>query len=268
MSKSIQPNRHGNEQHEDIIRLFGKEVKKSDLFKFLGLIAFFALCVVIVVAMAPLFKGIFSPDGVDTVIERIRDKGAFGVVILLALQFIQVVVAFIPGEVTQMAAGMLYGPLWGSLLILFGCAISSAFVYLIVHKLGAPFVKDMVPEKFLKKFEDFERTGRLNIIVFILFLIPGLPKDTFTYLVPLTDMKVKPFVIITTIARTPGVVLSAYAADGLIDGNIWTSAIIFGILIVLAIFALIFSNRIMDFLSRHHLADNSRSTTDEDEGQR
>lgn len=268
MSKSIQPNRHGNEQHEDIIRLFGKEVKKSDLFKFLGLIAFFALCVVIVVAMAPLFKGIFSPDGVDTVIERIRDKGAFGVVILLALQFIQVVVAFIPGEVTQMAAGMLYGPLWGSLLILFGCAISSAFVYLIVHKLGAPFVKDMVPEKFLKKFEDFERTGRLNIIVFILFLIPGLPKDTFTYLVPLTDMKVKPFVIITTIARTPGVVLSAYAADGLIDGNIWTSAIIFGVLIVLAIFALIFSNRIMDFLSRHHLADNSRPTTDEDEGHR
>lgn len=268
MSKSIQPNRHEDEQHEDIIRLFGKEVKKSDLFKFLGLIAFFALCVVIVVAMAPLFKGIFSPDGIDTVIERIRDKGAFGVVILLALQFIQVVVAFIPGEVTQMAAGMLYGPLWGSLLILFGCAISSAFVYLIVHKLGAPFVKDMVPEKFLKKFEDFERTGRLNIIVFILFLIPGLPKDTFTYLVPLTDMKVKPFVIITTIARTPGVVLSAYAADGLIDGNIWTSAIIFGVLIVLAIFALIFSNRIMDFLSRHHLADNSRSTTDEDEGQR
>ncbi len=245
------------EQHEDVIRLFGKDVKKSDLFKFLGLIAFFALCIVIVVAMVPLFKGIFSPDGVDTVIERIRDKGAFGVVILLALQFIQVVVAFIPGEVTQMAAGMLYGPLWGSILILFGCAISSAFVYLIVHKLGAPFVKDMVPEKFLKKFEDFEHTGRLGIIVFILFLIPGLPKDTFTYLVPLTDMKVKPFVAITTIARTPGVVLSAYAADGLIDGNIWTSVVIFGVLILLAILALIFSNRIMDFLSRHHIGSHS-----------
>lgn len=265
MSKRIQPNEHENEQREEFIRLFGKEVKKSDLFKFLGLIAFLVLCIVIVVAMAPLFKGIFSPDGVDTVIERIRDKGAFGVVILLALQFIQVVVAFIPGEVTQMAAGMLYGPLWGSILILFGCAISSAFVYLIVHKLGAPFVKDMVPEKFLKKFEDFERTGRLSIIVFILFLIPGLPKDTFTYLVPLTDMKVKPFVAITTIARAPGVILSAYAADGLIDGNIWTSVIIFGVLILIAVLALIFSNHIMNFLSRHHLADNAHRTTTEDD---
>ena len=39
---------------------------------------------------------------------------------------------------------MLYGPLWGSLLILFGCAISSAFVYELVHRLGAPFVKDLI----------------------------------------------------------------------------------------------------------------------------
>lgn len=251
----MKQNKHRTETEEsmpeDAVRVFGKVVKKSDLFKFLGLIGFFVICIIAVIFMYPWFKGIFEPGGVDAVITRIRDAGAFGVLILLALQFIQIVVAFIPGEVTQMAAGMLYGPLWGSLLILFGCAVSSAFVYMIVHKLGAPFVKDMVPEKFLHKFEDFERTGRLDIIVFILFLIPGLPKDTFTYLVPLTDIKIKPFVIITTIARTPGVFLSAYAASGLIEGNIWQSVIIFGVLLVLAIIALIFSNRIMAFLSRH-----------------
>lgn len=258
MSRNERQTRDDNAKTEENVRIFGKQVKKSDLFKFLGLLAFFALCIIIVFAMAPMFKGIFAPGGVDTVIERIRDADAFGVLILLALQFIQVVVAFIPGEVTQMAAGMLYGPLWGSILILIGCAISSAFVYMIVHKLGAPFVKDMVPAKFLAKFEEFERTGRLSIIVFILFLIPGLPKDTFTYLVPLTDMKVRPFVLITTIARAPGVILSAYAASGLIDGNIWTSVIIFGVLIALALVALIFSNRIMDFLSRHHIGTDAR----------
>lgn len=247
---------------EDTMRVFGKQVKKSDLFKFLGLLGFFAICIIVVIAIYPMFQDIFEPGGVDKVIDRIRDAGVFGVFILLALQFIQVVVAFVPGEVTQMAAGMLYGPLWGSLLILFGCAVSSAFVYTIVHKLGAPFVKDMVPQKFLKKFDDFQRTGRLNIIVFILFLIPGMPKDTFTYLVPLTDMRLKPFVIITTIARTPGVVLSAYAASGLIDGDIWTSAAIFGVLIVLAIVALIFSNRIMNFLARHHIATDAAECED------
>ena len=167
-------------------------------------------------------------------------------------------VAFIPGEVTQMAAGMLYGPLWGSLLILFGCAISSAFVYELVHRLGAPFVKDLISDQHLKKFQDFEKTGRLNIIVFILFLIPGLPKDTFTYIVPLTDMKLKPFVAITTIARSPGIILSAYAAEGLLDGRLWESVAIFAVLIVLAVIALIFSNRIMEFLARHHIGNGSR----------
>lgn len=238
---------------EEMMNFFGKRIRKSDLFKFIGLIGFFVVCLIVVALLYPYFKDIFEPGGVDLVIERMRDAGAFGVLILLLLQFIQIVVAFIPGEVTQMAAGMLYGPLWGSILILIGCAISSAFVYLIVHKLGAPFVKDMVPEKFLKKFEEFERTGRLNIIVFILFLIPGLPKDTFTYLVPLTDMKIRPFILITTIARSPGVILSAYAASGLLEGNIWQSVAIFGVLLLLALIALIFSNRIMNFLARHHI---------------
>lgn len=262
MSKDSQRNNTAPDRSEDTVRVFGKPVKKSDLFKFLGLIAFFVLCIIVVICLAPFFKGIFEPGGVDRVIDRIQDAGALGVLILLALQFIQIVVAFIPGEVTQMAAGMLYGPWWGSLLILLGCAVSSAFVYTIVHKLGAPFVKDMVPEKFLKKFEDFERTGRLNIIVFILFLIPGLPKDTFTYLVPLTDMKIKPFVLITTIARSPGVILSAYAASGLLEGNIWQSVVIFGVLLLLALVALIFSNRIMNFLARHHIAADSLERKD------
>lgn len=249
---SVDPNNNPDENMiEASIRIFGRKVKRSDMFKFLGLVAFFAICVVVVIFMYPLFKDLFEPGGVDIVIDRIRDKGAFGVLILLALQFIQIVVALIPGEVTQMAAGMLYGPLWGSLLILVGCAISSAFVYTIVHKLGAPFVMDLVPDKQLKKFQDFQKTGRLGIIVFILFLIPGLPKDTFTYLVPLTDMKLKPFVLITTVARAPGVVLSAYAASGLVEGNVWTSIVIFAVLLILAIIALIFSNRIMAFLSRH-----------------
>lgn len=250
-------NEEGTEASEEMMNLFGKRFKKSDLFKFIGLIGFFIVCLIVVALLYPYFKDIFEPGGVDLVIERMRDAGAFGVLILLLLQFIQIVVAFIPGEVTQMAAGMLYGPLWGSILILIGCAISSAFVYLIVHKLGAPFVKDMVPEKFLKKFEDFERTGRLSIIVFILFLIPGLPKDTFTYLVPLTDMKIRPFILITTIARSPGVILSAYAASGLLEGNIWQSVVIFGVLLLLALIALIFSNRIMNFLARHHIGHAS-----------
>ena len=59
---------------------------------------------------------------------------------------------------------------------------------MLVHKLGAPFVQAMVPEKYMGKFREWETSEKFNVIVFILFLIPGLPKDVFTYITPLTHM--------------------------------------------------------------------------------
>ena len=185
------------------------------------------------------------PNGTERVIESIQSQGVFGVLMLLGLQFIQVVVAFIPGEVVQVAAGMLYGPWLGALIILIGCVISSAVIYQLVHKLGTPFVHDMVSKEHLEKFYTFQKSGKLNIVVFILFLIPAMPKDVFTYLVPLTDMRMRTFLILATIGRIPGVMVSTYAAAGLAEGQITTSLIIFGVAAAIALLCLIFRNRIM-----------------------
>ena len=109
--------------------------------------------------------------------------------------------------------------------------------------MGAPFVKDLISDQHLKKFQDFEKTGRLNIIVFILFLIPGLPKDVFTYITPLTHMSMKNFVLISNFARIPGIVLSTYAAAGLVSGNIVESVIIFAVTAIVAVVALLIYSR-------------------------
>ena len=91
----------------------------------------------------------------------------------------------------------------------------------------------------------FQKSGKLNIVVFILFLIPAMPKDVFTYLVPLTDMRMRTFLILATIGRIPGVMVSTYAAAGLAEGQITTSLIIFGVAAAIALLCLIFRNRIM-----------------------
>lgn len=238
--------------------------KKSDLFKFIGLIAFLLLMALIVVLIWPYVGILFEEDGVTRLLDQVRNAGPAGVFILLGVQFLQIVVAFIPGEITQVAAGMLYGPWLGALIIIVGCVVSSAFVYALVHKLGAPFVQGVVPTKYLDKFREFEKTKKLNIIVFILFLIPGLPKDTFTYLVPLTDMKMKDFLILSNTGRIPGIIVSTYAADGLADGRFIESIIIFAIAAVIAIFGIVFSGRIMNFMSKHHPhLPTKRSSSDE-----
>lgn len=164
-------------------------VRRGDIFKIVGLAAFVGIVSLVSWLVWPYIHMMFEPGGIDQVIDSVRNAGPMGFLILLALQFLQIVVAFIPGEATQMAAGMLYGPWIGGLVILLGSILSSAFVFMVVHRLGAPFVKDMVSEKWMEKFESFERSGKLELIVFVLFLIPGMPKDIFTYLVPLTDMR-------------------------------------------------------------------------------
>ena len=171
-------------------------------------------------------------QGPEALANEIRSAGPLGVLILLGIQFLQIILVLIPGEVVQLAAGMMYGPWLGALIIVVGCVVSSFVIYQLVHRLGQPFVEDMVSTKYLDKFREFEKSGRLNTIVFILFLIPGMPKDVFTYLVPLTDMPIKTYLLITTIARFPGIIMSTYAASGFMDGNIKQSIII---LVVLAI---------------------------------
>lgn len=231
------------EKAEEPKSVAGHVMPAANIFKFAGLIAFFAIVAVAVVLVWPFIHDIFEPGGVERVTAQVRDAGPAGFLILLGIQFIQVVVAFIPGEVVQVAAGLIYGPWLGALIILLGCVISSSVIYALVHRLGAPFVQAMVPEKYMAKVKEFERSPKLNSIVFILFLIPGLPKDVFTYLVPLTHMRMRTFIILSNLARIPGIVISTYAASGLAKGDYLESAILFAILAVIAVVALVIYNK-------------------------
>ncbi|WP_261428592.1 TVP38/TMEM64 family protein [Xiamenia xianingshaonis] len=228
----------------------GHVMEKGNIFKLAGLFAFFAIMVLLIVLLWPIAKDLFEPGGVDRVIADVKGAGPLGVLILLAMQFLQIVVAFIPGEVVQMAAGMMYGPWWGALIIFLGCVISSMLIYEVVHRLGAPFVQSMVPTKWLDKFRNFEASGKLLPIVFVLFFIPGLPKDVFTYLIPLTDMPKKQFIMVSCVARIPGIIVSTYAADGLVEGRIWESVVIFAVVGVVAGAGLLFRDRLMGLLDR------------------
>lgn len=224
----------------------------ATIVKFIGLLAFIALIALACVLAWPIISELFEEGGIDLVVESVQSIGFGGSLIILGLQFIQIVVAFIPGEIVQFAAGVVYGPWLGALILIVGCVISSAFIFFMVHRLGAPFVQSMVPTKHLEKFEKLEETGKLNIIVFVLFLIPGLPKDVFTYLVPLTNMRMRDFLVLSNIGRIPGILVTTYMADGFIEGRIWQSVIIFVIAAGIAILGLIYREKLLGLVERFH----------------
>lgn len=223
---------------------------KADVFKLAGLGAFFVLLVIVCVLIWPIVTELTQPGGLERVTAQVRDAGPAGVFILLGFQFLQIVVAFIPGEVVQVAAGMMYGTWGGAAIILGGCIISSAFIYLVVSKLGAPFVQAMIPEKWMAKLRDFDESDKLDVMVFVLFLIPGLPKDVFTYLVPLTGMRMRDFVFLSNVGRIPGVIMSTMAANGLMQGDWVQSIVLFAACAAIAVVAILFHERIMKAFKR------------------
>lgn len=225
-------------------------VTVADIVKLAGLLGVFVLMGVAVAAIWPTLSGIFEEGGLDALVKSVQDAGPLGVVMLLGLQLLQVIVAFIPGEVVQVAAGMMYGPWWGGVIVAVGACLASALVYLLVHWLGAPFVRSMVSDSFMSKFRSFEASGRLDTIVFILFLIPGMPKDVFTYLVALTDMKLAPFLLLSTFGRIPGIFVSTYAASSVANGDMTQGIVIFIVVAVVAVVCILLRDRIIERLEK------------------
>jgi uncharacterized membrane protein YdjX (TVP38/TMEM64 family) len=222
-----------------------RKVSSADKIKFAGLLLFLVLVLIVGIVLFPYFGHLTSDEGRMRIITMIQDAGAGGILVCLGLQFVQIVVAFIPGEVTQLAIGAIYGPFWGTLVTALGALISSIFVFYVVRKLGAPFVSSMIGSKQAKRLRFLRETKSLDTIIFVLFLIPGLPKDVFTYLVPLTAVRPINFFIFSTLGRIPGIFASAYIGNATVQGD-YLGAIIVGVIAGgLGLLGIIFNKQIL-----------------------
>ncbi|MDR1713534.1 MAG: VTT domain-containing protein [Coriobacteriales bacterium] len=213
--------------------------------KFIGLLVFFVLIIVIGVFVFNFIRSVGTENLAEDLEQAVRDAGPAGILMCLALQFVQVVVAFIPGEVVQIAIGYIYGTIGGGLLTIAGALISSIFIFYLVRKLGAPFVQGMIGGKDNKLMRFLDNEKRLNATVFILYLIPGLPKDVFNYLVPLTRMRPAAFFVLSTIARAPAIFASTFVADAFKQGNYLSMVIVAVIFGGLAVVGIVFNEKVM-----------------------
>ena len=121
-------------------------------------------------------------------------------------------------------------------------AIISAFIYALVHKFGRKFIYEFINEDKIKKIEEnkvFQNPRTIRFIIFILFFIPGTPKDLLTYIAALLPIKLKDFIIISTIARIPSIISSTWAGEKLLSGNWQFSLIIYGATFLIVAIAVI-----------------------------
>ena len=228
-----------------------KEKGKIIVFIVLGVVLFAAT-----ILLFPYFIRLSDEVSRRQLIDYIRSKGFWGILVVLGLQLLQVVVAVIPGEVVEVAAGIVYGTFGGYLLCTFGVILSSSLVFYTVRRLGYDFVRKMIGEEKLHKLSFLQDAKRLEMLVFILFFIPGIPQDLLTYFVPLTDIKPVKFLAISTLARIPSILSSTYAGSTIDKGDFKMAALVFAITGVLGILGILFNDKIMNLLHRKKNEDH------------
>ena len=133
---------------------------------------------------------------------------------------VQVVVALIPGELVEVAAGYVFGAWLGALLCLLGMAIGSAAVILLTRKFGRRLVESLYPAEKIDALPILNEPKKRNAATAILFLIPGTPKDLLTYLVGLTKMSIPQYLAITLVCRFPSLIISTLSGDALGDDRL------------------------------------------------
>lgn len=145
--------------------------------------------------------------------EYVKSFGYFGFFVAIGIQILQVIIALIPGEVVEIGIGYTYGWFWGTLLCMAGVAIGSSLIFLLVKKYGIKFVELFVSTDKINELKFINSEKKLKRTTFILFFIPGTPKDLLTYFIGLTRISLGEFLGITLIARIPSVVSSTIGGN-------------------------------------------------------
>lgn len=195
--------------------------------------------------LAPIMKDISTKEGQIAFKEKIQGLGLLEFPILFALEVAQIFLVVIPGEPLEILAGMCYGSIGGTIFITLSVFITTTILFFTVRKYGKKFVYESFKKEKIDKLENskiLKNPKKVELIMIILFLIPGTPKDLLVYIGGLLPIKPLRFILISTFARLPSVISSTIAGSSLIDGNIKVSILTYGITFCITAIVIILIN--------------------------
>ena len=153
--------------------------------------------------------------------ETARFVAAFGdgaPVVFMLFQVLQVIFAPVPGEATGFIGGYLFGVAAGFVYSSLALTIGSMINFFIGRFLGQRYIRKLIPEKHLARFDRLvSRKGVL--LIFILFIFPGFPKDYLCLFLGLSVLPFKVFILMAAVGRMPGTFMLSLQGAMLFEGN-------------------------------------------------
>ncbi len=188
----------------------------------------------------------------------IKEYRQFAVPIFIGLQVLQVLAAPLPGEITGFIGGVLFGPYWGVVYSTIGLTLGSWVAFMLARLLGRPLVERLVDPETLRRY-DFVMKRKGKFVAFLLFLIPGFPKDYLCYALGLGHMRQRDFLVICVVGRLLGTVLLTVGGSLFHDERYREMFVLLGISLFIVLIIMIYRNEIERGLRRLRVGQWKRS---------
>jgi uncharacterized membrane protein YdjX (TVP38/TMEM64 family) len=180
--------------------------------------------------------------------------GPFAFIGFILLQVTQVVAAPIPGEVTGLLGGFLYGPVLGVILSTIGLTIGSYIAFALSRAFGRPFVEKFVHKSALDRF-DYLLHHKGGFVIFLLFLIPGFPKDYLCYILGLGHLSTTEFLIIGGSGRLFGTILLTLGGNYIRHQQYGNFFILTGVALIVIFIAMAYRDKLERLFRILHIKD-------------
>jgi uncharacterized membrane protein YdjX (TVP38/TMEM64 family) len=220
-------------------------------------VAKFLLLIVIAVGV-PLLLWFRHPEFVDnfrsfdSVNALIEERTAAMLLFFLALQIFQVIVSVIPAQAVQIAAGYAYNFWIAYLVCVAGLVAGTVLTYFIAKLLGRDAMHLLFGEERIAGFVDKLNSKKAYILLFIIFLVPGIPKDIFAYAAGLSEMKALAFFLISLVARTPALMASILFGGMIRSGSRMGMIILGAAIVLLFLLGLKFHDKLAELVNRFY----------------
>ena len=217
------------------------EAHKKKIYLFAIVVALLFIAAVGYLVGKPMVEFVREPERFRAWVDS---SGFVSRVIFVGMVVFQLIIALIPGEPLEMGAGYAFGAVEGTILCIIGCVIGSALVFLFVRRFGVKLVEVFFPREKIRSLRFLQDSRRLNLLTFIVFFIPGTPKDLLSYFIGLTDMKLGTWLLITAVARIPSIVTSTVTGDALGLKDYQFALIAFGVTLALSLLGILVYRRL------------------------
>jgi uncharacterized membrane protein YdjX (TVP38/TMEM64 family) len=219
-----------------------------------GLIALVAVATYLLYAFG-LFE--FFADR-QRLIAFIREHRAYAMFIFIGLQVVQVVAAPVPGEVTGFAGGVLFGTFWGIVFSTIGLTLGSWLAFGLARLIGRPIVELVTSPETIKRY-DYVMKHKGLFLAFLMFLIPGFPKDILCYILGLGHMGQRDFLIVSTTGRLLGTTLLTIGGTLFRNERYGAFFTVLGISIAMILLVMIYRENIERWFRSRRVAQRLKS---------